>query len=278
MPLPITPGRQEIILKWREASGISINYKTSEIDLGLANANTNIDLHLPDNRWPLLVCGPVIGPAILFWSVVLIIILVAFGLAKSRLTHLKFYQLLLLGIGMSQSNLLGILLVVGWLIALNIRQKAKPDMDQKQFNLMQLLLGGLTITAMISLVFAISLGLLGHPDMNIVGNGSSPNLLRWYQDYNNGALPQAWLLSVPLLWYRLAMLVWALWLSFTLTGILRYGWQVVSKPVLWQPTVKKENKPGRNKKSAGRNEDPVLTFELEVEEESKEKDGDKDKD
>ena len=89
VPLPIIPGKQEITLKWRETAGITANYKTPDIDLGLANANINIDLHLPLNRWPLLVRGPVIGPAILFWSVVLVIILIAFGLAKSKLTQLK---------------------------------------------------------------------------------------------------------------------------------------------------------------------------------------------
>jgi hypothetical protein len=272
VPLPISPGRQQITLKWRETGGITNNYKTSEINLGLVNANTTIELHLPQNRWPLLVYGPVIGPAILFWSVVLIIILVAFGLSKSRLTHLKFYHLLLLGIGMSQSNLLAILLVIGWLIALNYRQKVQPDMDQKKFNLMQGCLGGLTIIALLALVFAISQGLLGNPDMNIVGNGSNRNLLRWYQDYNNGELPQAWLLSVPLLWYRLAMLAWALWVSFTLTGILRYGWQVFSKPLLWQPIAKKVKKPGFNKQGACRNEDSDLDFELKVEEEDAGKD------
>ncbi|MBE0500766.1 MAG: hypothetical protein IBX47_04920 [Desulfuromonadales bacterium] len=271
VPLPISPGRQQITLKWREAGGITANYKTPEIHLGLVNANTNIDLHLPTNRWPLLVYGPVIGPAILFWSVLLIIIVAAFGLAKSRLTHLKFYQLLLLGIGMSQSHLIGIVLVVGWLIALDYRQKIKPDMAQQQFNLMQLSLGGLTLLALLALVFAISQGLLGHPDMNIVGNGSSRNLLRWYQDYNNGELPRAGLLSVPLLWYRLAMLAWALWLSFTLTGILRYGWQVFSKPILWHPIDKKMKKPGFKKTKRDQNKETDLTFEMEVED----KDADK---
>jgi hypothetical protein len=87
VPLPIIPGKQEITLKWRETAGITANYKTPEIDLGLANANINIDLHLPQNRWPLLVRGPVIGPAILFWSVMLVIILIAFGLAKYSGPH-----------------------------------------------------------------------------------------------------------------------------------------------------------------------------------------------
>ncbi len=272
VPLPITPGKQQITLKWRETSTISTNYKTPEIDLGVPSVNSNIDLHLPQNRWPLLLCGPTIGPAILFWSVVLVIIMAAYGLARTRLTQLKFYQLLLLGIGMSQSNLAGVLLVVGWLIALHYRKKVKPDLDKGTFNLIQIGIGGLTILALLSLIFAISQGLLGHPDMNIVGNGSSRNLLRWYQDYSMNTLPQAWLLSIPMFWYRLAMLTWALWLSFTLISILRYGWQAFSEPVFWHPTAKKFKGPGLSKKKAAKSEaeEIDLTAELQVEDKSPE--------
>lgn len=267
IPLPISPGAQSIILKWRETKGIVASYKTPEIDLGLPTANTNIDLYLPNNRWPLLVCGPVIGPAILFWSVIVVILLIAFGLAKSNLTHLKFYQWLLLGVGMSQSNLPGTLLVVGWLIALEYRKKADPHMDKGHFNLMQIGLAALTFLALGSLVFAISQGLLGHPDMSIVGNGSYGSLLRWYQDYSANTLPQAWLLSIPLFWYRLAMLAWALWISFTLIKILRYGWHSFSEPVLWQQIPKGLKTPDlpTQKDTMAKDEDEVdLSDELQV--------------
>jgi hypothetical protein len=199
------------------------------------------------------------------------IVLALGSTSKSKLTQLKFYQLLLLGIGMSQSNLAGVLLVVGWLIALDYRKKVKPDMDQGTFNLIQIGLGGLTVLALLSLVFAISQGLLGHPDMNIVGNGSSRNLLRWYQDYSMSTLPQAWLLSIPMFWYRLAMLAWALWLSFTLIRILRYGWQAFSEPVLWHPNVKNIKRPGLSKKNVNKNEETDLTAEMQVEEKSTDK-------
>jgi hypothetical protein len=264
--LPIVPGSQEIILQWRESAGITASYKTAALDLGLASVNTNIDLQLPTNRWPLLIRGPVIGPAILFWSVLLVIILVAFGLARSKLTHLQFHQLLLLGIGLSQSNPAGGLLVVGWLIALHYRRKVKPDLDHGTFNLLQLGLGALTVLALLALLFAISQGLLGHPDMNIVGNGSNRNLLRWYQDYSPSGLPRAWLLSIPLFWYRLAMLAWALWLSLILTRILRHGWQAFSAPVLWYPHAQKIAGRKAGRKDAGPEAEIDLTAEMRVDE------------
>ena len=98
---------------------------------------------------------------------------------------------------------------------------------------MQIGIGVLTFFAMGALVFAISKGLLGHPDMNIVGNGSSSGLLRWYQDVSDNTLPQAWIFSIPMLAYRIAMLAWALWISFGLITILKWGWKQFTQPTIW---------------------------------------------
>ena len=63
-------------------------------------------------------------------------------------------------------------------------------------------MAGLTLLAGASLFMAISQGLIGHPDMNIIGNGSSANTLRWYQDISEPMLPRAWVFSLPMLVYR----------------------------------------------------------------------------
>lgn len=238
--VPITPGKQEISLEWREPSSLGVYYKTPRIDLGAASVNAAIELSLPQNRWPLFLGGPLLGPAILYWSVLLVLILVAFALRKSHLTPLRFYQLFLLGIGMSMSNLFSCLLVVGWLIALHFRKTISPNKDRNTFNLIQTSIGFLTILALIALVWAISQGLLGHPDMNIIGNGSNSSMLRWYQDVSGQHMPQAWLVSIPMFAYRLAMLAWALWISYTLLGLLKWGWKIVSEPRLWDTTPRKK--------------------------------------
>ncbi len=238
--VPITPGKQEIALEWREPTGMSTFFATPRIDLGIGSVNAAIDVSLPPNRWPLFLGGPLLGPAILYWSVLLVVALAAWALSATRLTPLRWYQLFLLGIGMSMSNLFGCLLVVGWLIALHFRQTPRPERGRLAFNLIQFGLGALTILALLALVWAISRGLLGHPDMNIVGNGSSRGMLRWYQDVSDRYLPQAWLVSIPMFAYRLAMLAWALWISFTLLGLLKWGWKIFSEPMLWDSRPKKK--------------------------------------
>jgi hypothetical protein len=204
-------------------------------------------MSLPQNRWPLFLGGPLMGPAILYWSTLLVVILVALAIDKTGLTPLRFYQLLLLGIGMSMSNLFSCLLVVGWLIALHFRQKIRDDIDRNSFNLIQLGLGFLTVLAMIALVWAISQGLLGHPDMNIIGNGSNSSTLRWYQDGCDHYLPTAWLVSIPMLAYRLAMLAWALWISLTLLRLLQWGWKIMSEPKLWDSSPRKKGEKDKAK-------------------------------
>ena len=104
---------------------------------------------------------------------------------------------------------------------------------------MQLLLVGWTLLAIGILFFAIQQGLLGSPDMQIAGNGSSAALLRWYQDRSVAVLPQAWVISVPLLVYRLLMLAWALWIAQALLRWLRWGWDAFGTGGYWRPVVRK---------------------------------------
>ncbi len=231
--LPVTPGEQNFELKWLETTGIITQYQSSPIDLGANSVNASVDIYLPGSRWPLFIGGDQLaGPAVLFWSVLIIILMVAFGLSKTDWTPLKFHHWFLLGIGLSMSNLMVAILVIGWLIALGFRKKA--DILGPRFNLIQIAIVALTLAGVGSLVFAISQGLLGHPDMNIVGNGSNHALLRWYQDVSDPMLPRGWVFSIPMLTYRIAMLAWALWVSFWLIGILKWGWQQFSTPNMWQ--------------------------------------------
>lgn len=240
LTIPIVPGKQDISVEWRDPNGIIPLYRTPRIDLGADSVNAAIDMSLPENRWPLLVGGPLMGPAILYWSTLLVVALAALIIGKTGLTPLRFHQLLLLGIGMSMGNLASCLLVVGWLIAFQLRKKLSVNTVGYAFNLIQISLGLLTLAAMAALVWAIGQGLLGHPDMNITGNGSDSSMLRWYQDVSGPVLPQGQLISIPMLAYRLAMLAWALWISLTLLSLLKWGWKIINEPMLWDNTPREK--------------------------------------
>jgi hypothetical protein len=70
--------------------------------------------------------------------------------------------------------------------------------------------------------------------MQVMGNGSGPWSLHWFTDRTSAALPKAWVVSVPVLVYRGAMLAWALWSALALLGWLRWGWGAFSQGGVWK--------------------------------------------
>jgi len=74
--------------------------------------------------------------------------------------------------------------------------------------------------------------------MHIVGNGSTANLLNWNQDRIAGPLPTAGFISVSIVFYRVAILLWALWMAFALLKWLRWGWTCFSKGEMWRIKTK----------------------------------------
>jgi hypothetical protein len=84
------------------------------------------------------------------------------------------------------------------------------------------------------LLYSIQQGLLGLPEMQVAGHGSSAYALHWYQDRAEASLPRPWVLSVPLLVYRAVMLAWALWLATALLRWLHWGWAQFTRGDLWR--------------------------------------------
>jgi hypothetical protein len=235
LKLPIVPGKQELLVSWREPRGVSARFSTSAVDVGLPGVNGSVQMSVPQDRWILLLGGPRVGPAILFWGVVIALVFIAFALARSGLTPLRWHHWVLLGLGLTQAPLEMSLIVVGWLLALGLRRRFSDRYTgNRLFNFGQVVLALWTLAALVSLFWAVQQGLLGTPEMQIAGNGSSAGSLNWYQDRTAPQLPRAWVLSVPLLVYKLLMLAWALWLAYALLKWLHWGWLAFSDGGYWR--------------------------------------------
>ncbi|HEY7841042.1 MAG TPA: hypothetical protein VIC61_05695, partial [Gammaproteobacteria bacterium] len=238
--LPLKPGTQQATLSLRSSSGLGMLFRTPEVDLAAPSVNTRLNVSLGQDRWVLLVGGPRLGPAVLFWGVLLVVVLIAIGLGRTDVTPLATWHWVLLGVGLTQTSIGEAVIIVGWLLALGARARISSDMGRTGFNFLQVGLGLLTLLALITLFNAVKHGLLGLPEMQIAGNNSSAWDLNWYQDRSEAALPRAWLLSVSLWVYRGLMLAWALWLAFALLKWLRWGWDCFSAGGLWKPKPKLE--------------------------------------
>jgi hypothetical protein len=242
--LPIRPGAQKVELAWREPRGASLLFHAPEVDLNTASVNPDVMVQPPPSRWILLVGGPRLGPAVLFWSLLLVILLTAGLLGRVKITPLKTRDWVLLGIGLSQVPLIAAALVAGWLLALGLRRERGGDLHRPfVFDLAQLVLVGWTLVALGILFWGVQAGLLGTPEMQIAGNGSSAWQLHWYADRTGELLPRPWVLSVPILLYRLAMLAWALWLALALLKWLRWGWESLITGGGWRPLRKRPSPP-----------------------------------
>ncbi len=232
--LPIVPGRQTVVIAWREPSGIAWVLRTPPLDLGAPAVNVSLRVLPPADRWILALAGPRRGPAVLFWSLLAVVALIAIGLGRLRITPLRWWHWMLLGVGLTQVPAFVSAIVVGWLLTLGWRRERGAAQSDRAFRFLQLAIALWTPIALAGLFFAIEQGLLGLPQMQVRGNGSSASELLWYQDRSAAFLPRALMLSLPLLVYRAMMLAWALWLAFALLGWLRWGWSAFSEGGLWR--------------------------------------------
>jgi hypothetical protein len=223
--VPLVPGEQKIILAWRQTPEMRASYTTPAVDLGAPSVNATTTIAVPGGRWVLFVGGPRVGPAVLFWGLLVVLLAVSLALGRSSWTPMRGWQWFLLAIGLSQVSVLAGGVFVGWLFALGFRARQPGEgLGAAVFNLRQALLVVWTLVALVILGVSLYQGLLGAPEMQLSGNLSTPESLRWFLDRSGPTLPTAWVFSVPLLVYRGAMLAWALWIVLALLRWLRWGW------------------------------------------------------
>ena len=232
--LPIQPGEHKVLVKWQTAETLKIKQSMPTVSIGAPATNVHLRLHEPQGRWILFMNGPKLGPAILFWGVFLLIILASLLLGRNRNIPVKWYDWLLLGIGLSTGPLMGCLVMITWFYSLHYREKWVANLQGSYYELVQIYFILLTLGMLATLLIAVSTGLLGQPNMGIVGNGSSYNILNWYQDHSTEMLPQAYVISLPLLCFQLFMLGWSIWLALSLMRWLKWGWERFSVLGLWK--------------------------------------------
>jgi hypothetical protein len=222
--LAVVPGEHQVLIEWDDPRAPGLRPATPRIDLGAPVANARLALDAGDNRWVLATFGPGRGPAVLYWSELLVFLAVAALLARFAPTPLQGRDWLLLGLGFSTFSW-GVLILVGlWIFALSARERLPGPGPAWEFNLVQAGLGLLTLLTLLTVAQAVPQALLGSPRMHIAGAGGDG--LVWFLDLNDGELPVATAWTLPLWAWQAAMLAWALWLVFALVRWLRWAWRV----------------------------------------------------
>ena len=234
LTLPILPGEHTIQVDWRRSGEMGLRTATPAVDIGGPASNIELSLTKPRNRWLLATRGPQLGPAVLYWSELAVLVLFAFILGRIGLAPLKSWHWLLLGLGFSTFSWPVLGVVVAWLLACGVRERWQTDVSWWRFNAIQLGIGGLSVIALLSIVTALPQGLLGTPDMHVAGHNSYGDVLSWFADRSASVLPVASVFTVPLWIYKVLILAWALWLSFALLRWLPWVWQCFSSQGYWR--------------------------------------------
>ncbi|MCZ6617749.1 MAG: hypothetical protein O7E57_06410 [Gammaproteobacteria bacterium] len=232
--LPVIPGETDYELSWHNEVNAGLIFKSPLVVLASPANNITLTTQFPRDRWVLLLGGPDLGPAMLFWG--LLIVITFLGLALSRVPGLPLTAIdaVLLATGLTLCNLPTTLLVAVWLVAMLVRKRWVDATERRLWkNSVQVMTAAISVVAVLGLVLSVPLALLGSPEMQISGYGSTAYNYRWFSDHAGEGLPTAWVFSLPLWIYRGAMLAWSLWLAFALLRWLKWSWQRWSTPVAW---------------------------------------------
>ena len=243
--IPLRPGTQDIEIEWQGNKNFQFFHRTPEIKLQTPATNTNIKIKIPQNRWILMTGGPLVGPAVLFWPILLTLILFAVILGRSKITFLKTYEWLFFFLGMSTIDQVGGFIFVIWIIFLCYKEQILKKLGKDYYNLIQVLVILLAVISLVSFIILIPKGLLSLPNMYIQGNGSTNTVFNWYQDRHGQEFPIGWMISVPIFVYRIIMLIWSLWLAVSLVRWIKKAWNLFNTGGLWMKNEKKQAKPAK---------------------------------
>ncbi|MEL6868303.1 MAG: hypothetical protein AAFO81_00755 [Pseudomonadota bacterium] len=234
LTLPIVPGSHNIAIQWQTDQPVALQTAAAKFDVGAPISNIQTRITLPRERWIIAVGGVGQGPAILYWSALTALLLIAAVLSRIPLTPLGATQWILLGLGFSVFSWPVFFLIAVWLLLLGSKTRWQPQTPVWAYNLAQAALIFMSISALGAIVVSLPVGLLGNADMGITGSGSYGSTLAWLQDRSGGAMPAAHVLSLPAWCFKGLILVWALWLSLALLRWLPWAWQRLSDDGLWR--------------------------------------------
>jgi len=227
--LSIPIGESHIKLRYTQPYKQGLLFKTPAISLNHVTRNLSSTLHFMQTRVPLWAHYAGIKPAFLLLSMILFLGLASVLLGRVAAVPLRVHAWFLLGLGLIQSDIGALIFVVIVLVLISLRKYFLFDRAWL-FNLSQVVFILLLLFSLVVLIETLKHGLLEFPQLYVEGNGSSDYHFNFYLDQASaGILPQVSVWSIPLWLYRGLMLVWAIWLAFTLTALSPWIWTSFSK-------------------------------------------------
>jgi len=237
LSLPLTPGAQTVDLRWSEPEGMGALWRHEGLALGLPGVNDALQLDVPEDRIVLAVGGPLIGPAVLIWGVLVVVIVLAWLAPRGLPGVMGRPAWLILALGVAPVSLWSLAVLAGWFGTLEARRRWPVGGRRWLRIAVQLALVLWTCFAIAALLDVLRTGLLGYPNLLVAGPGSSSHELNWVSDRFSEHAAGAWVVSAPVWLYRLLMLGWALWLAASLLRWVTWAWGAFSAGGAWPEKV-----------------------------------------
>ena len=158
----------------------------------------------------------------------------AFIVSRFKQVPVRTYEWFLLFIGVSNGNQGVMILFVMWFAYMYWREQNNTIHKKTGlFNLNQIFAAGMTLFVIGTLLNTIHKNLVRSINMHIQGNGSYSNLLKWYTDVIDTTIPEVSIISIPVLPYRILMLIWSFWLVSAMLRWSQWAFEAISKNGIW---------------------------------------------
>lgn len=266
--LDLMPGTNSIDLSFSEERKTAGIERAPKLAISAATANIIWKMSVPNDEWVLFTWGPLMGPAVLIWGVLIAMVILSFALSKMVKSEFapNFGGWIALLVPLSVLSPWSALVVVAFVIAMDFKRARSGEVKDAAWNGFQFLLMLLGVLSSFILMSGVYSGLLGVPNMMVVGNGSNANLLNWYSDRSMheasvgmSAHFDAGAVLAPIWVWRIIMLGWAIWIAATVAKRIPKMWAVLTLGGFWR----RSEKP---KASAKKQENPAVDSSMEVEE------------
>ncbi len=215
LTIPLLRGSQTVSVEFRTPAGTTW-LTTPRVDLGGPASSVTYKVGHKDKRWVLWTTGPGWGTAVLYWSQLLVLLGVAWGLTKipGRLFPLPVAVLLVLGFSTFSGTVVWLGSLVAWQAWVGWRARRTQETLPKSFNLQQVALAIFTAVTVLASAGAIAFGLLGaEPDM-MLRSPPGLSLMEWLVPQTPaGALEGPTVISLPIWVYQGLLFAWALWFA-----------------------------------------------------------------
>ncbi len=216
------PGNHRVSIEWYVNQPLTMLHQTPTIALPQEYSNLDQTMDLPRDRWVLFGHSAGVGPAFLYWGELIVFLVMAMVLGRSRYSPLKPWQWLALGCAFGTFSWSAFVLIAVWLFFIGWKVKfAGFEGHQAKNIVLQWFSLLFSLVALSVLAGVVAYGLFSQPDMGITGSQSNGSHLHWYLDAGNQQVPQLTLFSLHLWWYKLLILLWSIWISMALLSWLK---------------------------------------------------------